>query len=67
MCWNLGYGAVIAVFYAMVLAMYLILRNSNSIKIKDVVVKIIEKLKLQIEPKRDLLLVILMVCKEEVN
>ena len=57
--YGLGYGAVIAVFYAMVLAMYLILRNSNSIKIKDVVVKIIEKLKLQIEPKRDLLLVIL--------
>ena len=57
--YGLGYGAVIAVFYVMVLAMYLVLRNSNSTKIKEVVLKIIEKLKMQIEPKRDLLLVIL--------
>ncbi len=58
---GLGYGGVIALFYALILGMYIILRRVNSTAIKDYAVRAIEKLRLEIAPKRDVGLVFLSV------
>ena len=54
---GLGYGAVITLFYALVLGMYFILRRVNSTNVREKTVKIIEKMKLEIAPRRDVALV----------
>ncbi len=54
---GLGYGAVIGLFYALVLGMFFILRMVNPERIKTRAVKVVEMLKLEIAPKRDLFLV----------
>ncbi|MEM4213416.1 MAG: hypothetical protein QXO63_03820, partial [Thermoplasmatales archaeon] len=55
---GLGYVGVIILFYSLSLAMFFILRNLDSRRIKESVVNAINKLKLNINPKRDFLLVI---------
>ncbi len=54
---GLGYGAVIGLFYTLVLVMFFILRRVDPERIKERAVKIVEGLKLEIAPKRDLFLV----------
>jgi len=54
---GLGYGAVIGLFYALVIAMFFVLRTVNSTKIREMAIETIKKLKLEIAPKRDVVLV----------
>ena len=54
---GLGYGAVITLFYVLVLGMFFILRRVNSEKIRAGAIKVVQKMKLEIAPTRDLFLV----------
>lgn len=54
---GLGYGAVLALFYALVLGMFILLRRTDSTVIRRYAIGIISKLKLEVAPRRDVGLV----------
>ena len=54
---GLGYGAVVAIFYALVIGMFILLTRVDSERVKGYAVRAIERMKLEVAPKRDVGLV----------